>query len=227
MAPAHTSASPCRADTIHVKQPLSLLATILLCLALGACSMIEIQWPPAEDTSVPETVETEENGSAETGNGDNGAPATDIEIVEADTPPAPDVLLEDYLHFAHEWLGKSETSRRQDYTAAERAYDSEPSSPNLMRLALLTALTHPDRPGTNDRVRDELRKWIASGNNEVERNHLLSSAVILLHVLDERENLLTQLTARTRELQGKLDELKAIEQELRERDSTDIIRTLP
>jgi hypothetical protein len=146
--------------------------------------------------------------------------------VNGEPSPIPDIqgIL---LRQAEHYLALSPEAQDLEYTRVEANRQADPTGPNLIHLALLAALTAPERPGAYDALRDELDDWLTQQDKGSNEGNLLPFAGIVLHLLEERERLMAQLTSQNEELQHKLDELKAIEQQLRERDSTEIIRTLP
>jgi hypothetical protein len=128
-------------------------------------------------------------------------------------PPAPEAARTlDLLHSAEQYAGLSPEVQHQTIAAAETRYNTEQTSFALVQYALLLSLSEPDRQadaGTADKLRGLLAGPAADPD-------LVPFAQVLAHVLDERERLLTQ----NAELQRKLNQLKAIEQQLGDRAET-------
>ncbi len=199
-----------------MRRTADLLIALLLAFVLGACSTIDIQWPSQTDTAngAPDT--SPANDSADT--------ATDPAAVVTEPSPIPDIHAR-LLRQASVWLELEPAARQQEFTDAQRSYAEAPTDIQLVRLGLYATLTTPEQPGTWQKLRDTLRERIPRMDTGDDELHAL--AVVLLRILDDRERLMAQLTSQNEELQRKLNELKAIEQQLHERESTDIIRTLP
>jgi hypothetical protein len=131
----------------------------------------------------------------------------------ASSAPAPARAL-DLLQYAEQYAGLSPEAQRQAMAAAETQYNTEQTSFALVRYALLLSLSEPDHQadaGTADKLRGLL-----AGPAVATDPDLVPFAQMLTHVLDERERLLAQNT----ELQRKLNQLKAIEQQLGDRTET-------
>lgn len=192
---------------------------VLLALALGACSAIDVHWwPPPETPADDPHIEAVEDPPRA---GDADAGDSHIDIPSS----IPDIHAR-LLRQASIWLELAPEVRQREYAEAERRYANSPDDINLIRLGLYTALTQQARPGEYKPLRDALRERLPHMESR-DNSELAAIAAIVLHILDDRERLMAQLTSQNEELQHKLNELKAIEQQLRERDSTDIIRTLP
>ncbi len=192
---------------------------VLLALALGACSAIDVHWwpppeTPADDARIETTEDPPRAGAADAGD-------ADIEILSS----IPDIHVR-LLRQASIWLELAPEVQVREYAEVERRYANSPTDIHLVRLGLYAALTQQAQPGEYKPLRDALRERLPR-MEPGDGNELSALAAIVLHMLDDRERLMAQLTSQNEELQRKLNELKAIEQQLRERESTDIIRTLP
>jgi hypothetical protein len=203
-----------------------ILIAIALAFALGACSTVDFRWWSAKEP-------TDIEGHPVEGPVAPSPPADrDRDMVGGDhsvigkPSPIPDIQVI-LLRQAEHYLALSPDAQNLEFTRVEANHQADPSDLNLIHLALLAALTAPEGPGAYDAVRGELGDWLAQQDKGTNKDDLLPFARIVLHLLEERERLMAQLTSQNEELQHKLDELKAIEQQLRERDSTEIIRTLP
>lgn len=198
----------------------------MLMLALGACggAIFRGEAPPREDPSpgMPGS-EAPVAGPPASGAGPL-EPAVEVPEREVEYIPAPPSAEERMVHFAHTWLGLSKEAQRQEFLQSEALYLKEGTPYNLVRYALLTTLRGSERPGSTKRVRGELRSYIDEHNGTDERGEFVPLARLLLHVLEEREQLLGQLTAQNETLQRQLDELKAIEEQLRDRGGPEPIQ---
>lgn len=192
------------------------LTVAILALALGACSTVDFHWWPVQEQTDGEPPPEAPD-----------APPHEIassEIVISEVIPDP---LAGVLDRANGYLAQPPETQRQEFARTEANYLGDPSDLNLIHHALLAALTRPEHPGAYQRVRSDLGVWLRQQETTDDTTGIVPLARVVLHLLDERERLMAQLTSQNEELQHKLDELKAIEQQLRERDSTEIIRTLP
>lgn len=202
---------------------LRILLAASLSLVLGACSLIDHRsvTHDDDDLELPETPDQD----VETA---DDITDSEIEIVIEVIEPEPEPGLQDeVLLFGHNWLGLSEEAQRQELAQAELAWSNTRTDLALVRYALLTALSRPVQPGASDRVRNELRNWLAQQKTMIGQDELAPLAGMLLYLLDDREQLISEMMMQIDEVQRKLDELRAIEQQMRERESTEIIRTLP
>ena len=133
------------------------------------------------------------------------------------TPSAADLE----LRFMEGFLGMSREAQRRVYAQVEATYLQDRAPRNLVRYALLTVATGTDHPASVSRVRTDLRGYLEpGGDGAAADNGLVPLAALLLRVLDDREQLTAQYVAQTDQLQKKLDELKAIEQQLLERSES-------
>lgn len=194
---------------------------VLLALALGACSVIDVHWRPPPETPVDDTRIESTEDPLRADDADVGDAGADITIASS----IPDIHIR-LLRQASIWLELAPDARRREYTEAEKRYAHSPTDIDLVRLGLYAALTQQAQPGEYNSLRNTLRERLPRMDSG-EGDELPALAAIVLHMLDDRERLMAQLTSQNEELQRKLNELKAIEQQLRERESTDIIRTLP
>ena len=128
------------------------------------------------------------------------------------------------VQFAHIWLGLSREAQRQEFVQSEAIYLRDGTPYNLVRYALLTTLRGSERPGAAKRVRSDLRQYVETHNGSDTPDEYVPLARLLLHILDEREQLVTQFTAQNETLQRQLDELKAIEEQLRDRGGPEPIQ---
>jgi hypothetical protein len=128
-------------------------------------------------------------------------------------PPAPESARTlDLLQSAEQYAGLSPEAQHQTIAEAETRYNAEQTSFALVQYALLLSLSEPDRQADANTA-DKLRNLLAGPDADPE---LVPFAQVLAHVLDERERLLAQ----NAELQRKLNQLKAIEQQLGDRAET-------
>lgn len=129
------------------------------------------------------------------------------------TPAEPQSLrMIELLRYAEQYAGMSPEAQHQTIAEAETRYNVEQTSFSLLRYALLLSLSEPDRQtdaGTVARLRDLLARPVVGDDDK----DVIPFAQLLAHVLDEREHLLVQ----NAELQRKLNQLKAIEQQLGDR----------
>lgn len=191
-----------------------------LAIALGACGgtagTVRIEAPHPDDTAIERTPVTPPAAHAT----EPPAPVADDTGPQtpATAPAAPVRSPEEALmHFGQSWLELSPEARRQEFTQAEERYLQDASPGNLLRHALLVTLNGVDRPGASQRVRAELRTYIAQANGAGAEADFVPLARVLLHILAERDQIFGQLTAQNETLQRKLDELKDIERQLRDR----------
>lgn len=140
---------------------------------------------------------------------------------EAQRRPGP---AEEMTQRANAWLTLSREAQRQEFQRAEARYQQSGSPQDLIDLALLAALRNPERAETAKRIRGNLRNHIEQGINAGENDEITPLARLLLQILDERERLIGQLTSQNETLQNQLNELKAIEEQLRDRSGSEPIR---
>lgn len=205
-----------------IRRTTDIFIVAALAFTLGACSAIDIRWPPPGTT----TETPAEKSSAATAD-KPAAPGKPVEVAaDADAPSSiPDIHTR-LLRQASIWAELAPDAQQAEFSDAERRYAESPTDINLLRLGLYAALTPQEQPGAWRSLRGSLRERLphmASPDND----ELHALAAVVLRMLDDRERLMAQLTSQNEELQHKLNELKSIEQQLRERDSTDIIRTPP
>ncbi len=207
-------------------RPTEVLFAACIALMLGACSTLNNEREPAPDK--PDMDIPAEDSSAPPPDRNAAADGTGI----SDTGPGADLssipdLQTELLQQANRYFTLSPDAQREEFSEAVTRYLNDSTDINLVRLGLYAALTQTDQPGDHQRVRNDLRARLSLNHTPIGEGKLHPLAEVVLHLLDERERLMAQLTSKNEELQRKLDELKAIEQQLRERDSPDIIRTLP
>jgi hypothetical protein len=201
-----------------------ILIVTLVALSLGACSAADFRWWPAHEPpdidaapGRPDTLPAE--------------PAdADIAITKPKPKDRPSLIPDaqtELLHEANAYFALSPEAQRREFSRAESQYLDDSSDFHLLRLGLYAALTRPERPDDYQHVRNDLRARLMHEEAMSDEDGLRPLAGLVLHMLDEREQLMAQLTSRNEELQRKLDELKAIEQQLRERETTGSIRTFP
>lgn len=200
-----------------------------LSLAVGACGGPAVrQEPPPEAPAVievPLLIEPAlEPPSPSAAQADAGHETVPDEGEPAPAIPGPE---EGMVQFAYLWLGLSREAQRQEFLESEALYLQDGTPYNLVRYALLTALRGSERPGAAKRVRGDLRNYIETYNGSDTPGEFVPLARLLLHLLDEREQLLGQLTAQNETLQRQLDELKAIEEQLRDRAGPEPIQATP
>jgi hypothetical protein len=134
-------------------------------------------------------------------------------VSPADASPA----LSELLRFAQGTLALPKEAQRRVLAQTEDVYAQDRTPANLIRCALLTAALGSERSVAASRIRADLRAYLER-SDEGAQDSLLPLASLLLHVLDAREEMAAQLIAQNDLLQRKLDELKAIEQQLLERN---------
>lgn len=145
------------------------------------------------------------------------------ETTEPEVPRQPGPA-EEMTQRANNWLALSREAQRQEHQRAEALYQQSGSLQDLLDLALLAVLKNPERPETTRRIRNNLRTHIEQSTNAGNSNELTALARPLLQILDERERLLGQLATQNETLQHQLNELKAIEEQLRERSGSEPIQ---
>lgn len=123
------------------------------------------------------------------------------------------------VQFADAWLELADEARSRRYQEVEAGYRESGDFDELVRLGLLTALRSNDR-ATATRVRTDLRDRLEAG----EQHALAPLGRVVLRILDERERALARLTSQNDTLQRQLDELKAIEEQLRDRGRPELIQ---
>lgn len=203
-----------------------ILFVLCITLMLGACGTFNNNWGPAPespDMDIPSGDSRTLPGDMNIAVDDTGGPDAGPGVILSSIPDVKTELLQQ----ANRYFTLSPDAQHLEFVRAETLYLNDSSDINLVRLGLYAVLTHTDRTGNHQRVRNDLRARLSLNQTPVGEDDLHPLAEVALHLLDERERLMAQLTSRNEELQHKLDELKAIEQQLRERDSPEIIRTLP
>lgn len=188
-------------------------------LALGACATVP---EPRERTLPPPEIEHPSEPSPAI----EAPPEGGHEELVPDLPPAagigvaPDPGSETaVVQFADAWLELAEETRNRQYQEAEASYRESGAFDELVRLGLLTALRTSDR-ATATRVRTDLRARL-----ETEDQHALAPfGRVVLRLLDERERAIARLASQNDTLQRQLDELKAIEEQLRDRARPELIQ---
>jgi hypothetical protein len=148
-------------------------------------------------------------------------PAHETVAPQAPRQPAP---AEAMTQRANDWLALSREAQRQEYLRAESLYQQSGSLRDLVDLALLAALRNPERPETTRRIRSNLRAHVEQNAQAGGNDELTAIARPLLQILDERERLLGQLATQNETLQHQLNELKAIEEQLRDRSGSEPIQ---
>ena len=159
--------------------------------------------PPATAPMPPETAVAPE--------GEKPAPESASHAV----PELPAARSLDLLHDAERFAGLPPDAQRQTLAEAETRRNVEQTPPALLRYALLLSLSDADRQA-GTAAAAALRDFLAAPPGAPDPD-LTALARVLLRVFDEREHLLAQNV----ELQRKLDQLKAIEQQLGDRDGAD------
>jgi hypothetical protein len=194
------------------------LVTLSTLLILTACASIPgsqeqtdappVVESPLPDTSerLPEAVEPDDSSVAHPSNDGSSAP-----------DPAPESLV---IQFADAWLGSSDEMRNQLYQKARTDYEQSGHFDALVRLGLLTTLRGNDRAAVS-RVSDEVRRQLEKNAGE---HQLAPLARVVLRILEENARTIGRLTTQNETLQRQLDELKAIEEQLRERGGAEPIQ---
>lgn len=122
------------------------------------------------------------------------------------------------IQFASAWLDHDENEQQAVLQAAEAQFARSGSLDDLVRVGLLAAVRGGD--DRTQRVRDALRRLL-----EAEPAHDLAPlGRVLLGIMDEQERQVRRLAAESETLQRQLDELKAIEEQLRERGRPELIQ---
>jgi hypothetical protein len=142
------------------------------------------------------------------------------------SPPqaAPDALAAptlELLRDAEQFTGLPHDAQQQTLALAELRHNMEQTPLTLVHYALLLSLSEPDRQSSAGAAA-HLRDMLDAAPGAVDRD-LEALARLLMHALDEREHLLAQNV----ELQRKLNQLKAIEQQLGDRDGADAPQPAP
>jgi hypothetical protein len=135
-----------------------------------------------------------------------------------DAPEAPTLAL---LRDAALFTALSPDEQQQAVAAAELRHSMERTPLTLVHYALLLSLSEPDRQSSAGAAA-QLRDMLDASPGAADRE-LVALARLLMHALDEREHMLAQNV----ELQRKLNQLKAIEQQLGDRDGTDAPQPAP
>jgi hypothetical protein len=148
----------------------------------------------------------------------SGEPPQQGSGAEAETARPEAMAEHDLLRFGQGFVALSREAQRQVFAQAEALYGRDRDPPNLVRYALLAALMGGERPAGSNRLRADLRAYLEADPGAASERELAPLASLLLRVLDEREQLTAQFAAQNDLLQKKLDELKAIERQLLERN---------
>lgn len=208
----------------------------MLLLVTSACGVLthreEITEHPAPDSAAAEVTASPETHEADDTTQDSASLAA-----QEGTPasPAPEVQL---VQYANAWISLSREAQRQEFLESEARYLKSGEASDLIHHAMLSVLRTPERAGTTKRVRGDLRRYLesaAEGPGEAPtgtdqgtvKDEFVPIARILLYLLDEREQTISQLTAQNETLQRQLDELKAIEEQLRDRTGSEPIQATP
>lgn len=189
----------------------ALACTLMACAGTEA---VRVEPPQPEDTAIerPPAAEPPERATVP------AAPAPDVSQTQGAIPtPRVRSPEEALVHFGRFYLDLSPEARRQEFTQTEERYLQDSSPRNLLRYALLATLNGIERPGASRRLRADLRAYIEGSGDRDGNEDVVPLARVLLHILEERDQLLRQLSARNENLQRKLDELKDIERQLRDR----------
>jgi len=125
------------------------------------------------------------------------------------------------LHEAERFAGLTPDAQQPVLAEAQLRHDREQTPLTLVRLALLLSVSEPDRQDSADAAA-RLRNLL-DAPPDASAGDLEALARLLMQVLDEREHLLAQ----NAELQRKLNQLKAIEQQLGDRDGADAPQPVP
>lgn len=125
--------------------------------------------------------------------------------------PSPDARA--LLHRAADFSALEAGEREQALTRAARRYEADRTLPNVVGYAVLLAMTDPAQPAVAE-VTGALREQLERHPPDGTHNGLASLARFLLQIMEQH----ARLRERNTELQQKLEQLKAIEQRLRERD---------
>lgn len=181
---------------------------------LTACAMLP---GSREQTSTPPAVEGPLPGETlpEAGDTDAVGPSSEDDVALPD--PAPESLV---IQFGDAWLGSPDELRNHQYQQVRAEYEQSRDFGVLVQLGLLTTLRGNDRAAMT-RVSDEIRSRLADGAGE---HPLAPLARIVLRILDENARVIGRLTTQNETLQRQLDELKAIEEQLRERGGPEPIQ---
>lgn len=193
------------------------------CLFAALCGCANLQESshampaPAPEAQQPAAAATTPAVAAET-------KAPSVDVTAALQPRiAPDALAartQELLREAEQYTGLPPETQQRILAEAELKLDLEQTPHALVRHTLLLSVSEPDRQSSAEaaaRLRD-LLDAPAAADRELE-----ALARLLMHVLDEREHLLAQNV----ELQRKLNQLKAIEQQLGDRDGADAPQPAP
>lgn len=139
-------------------------------------------------------------------------------------PPQPESTQE-LLRYVHGFLALSRDAQRRIFGQVEGLYVKERTPQNLIRYGLVSAVAGSDRPAAVNRARSDLRAYVESRSAGVNDDDLVPLASLVLRILDDREQLTSELVAQNDILQKKIDELKAIEQQLLERSDSNQVNT--
>lgn len=207
-----------------------------LLLATSACGVLTHRERTAE-TPAPEPVAASAVAEPAAPEVDStAAAAQDIESASQENTPAAPGPEERLVHYANAWLSLSREAQRQEFLETEARYLKNGATSDLMHYAMLSVLRAPERANTTKRVRGDLRRYLENGTGteapvetgvDVTHDEFMPMAKVLLYLLEEREQTLGQLTAQNETLQRQLDELKAIEEQLRDRTGSEPIQATP
>ncbi len=199
----------------------------LTLVTTSACSHLlhrETPAQPAIVTAPPEPADTAAETAALPAANDSSAAEHETAPPEAQRQAG---AAEALVLRANAWLTLSREAQRQEFLRTETLYQQSGSLPDLIDLALLAALRNPERTETMKRIRNHLRSQIEQSKSTEENDERMALARSLLQILDERERLMGQLTSQNETLQNQLNELKAIEEQLRDRSGSEPMQTPP
>jgi hypothetical protein len=193
-------------------------ATLGALLVLTACALIPDSREPAELPPVVESPppQTSEELPEADDIADPAPPAPSIDEGSDVPDPAPESLV---IQFADAWLEAAEDARNRLYQQARTDYEQSGDFDDLVRLGLLTTLRVGDRAAAA-RVHDEIRRQL----EDTGTHPLAPFARVILRILDENARTIGRLATQNETLQRQLDELKAIEEQLRERGGPEPIQ---
>ncbi|MDX9740436.1 MAG: hypothetical protein RBT81_04545 [Gammaproteobacteria bacterium] len=188
--------------------------TVGALLALAACATVpespeRTDLPPDVESPPPQTTGQQPPETSDTTDVAPGTPSPPSD----EGSSVPDAAAESaVIQFADAWLELADEARSRQYQQARADYESSADFDDLVRLGLLTTLRTNDRAAAS-RINDEIRSRL-----ETDAEHALAPlARVVLRILDERARAIGRLAAQNETLQRQLDELKAIEEQLRER----------
>ncbi|MCC6301589.1 MAG: hypothetical protein IT489_02165 [Gammaproteobacteria bacterium] len=194
-----------------------LLGIGLLAAALSACTALRPHEnaPPSSAAETPQPQASMAAPPVEAVT--RPEPEAVIQPAPSEASPAPESLqTSDLLRDAVRYDGLSPDERRAAIDEAGTRLDIEQTPQALVRFALLLSLSEPNRQTDAD-ISARLRELFTQ-SPQTDDTDLVSLARILAHSLSERERLSTQ----NAELMRKLNQLKAIERQLGDRDGADM-----